>query len=206
MYYRGVTQTPEGEFDGEAEVTCYAESTDGIVWTKPNLGLHEYQGRREQQHHAWARPAAHLAQLRGLSRFASGSKSGRAFQGGRRSFQRQRRSGSPPDRRHQGRRTFPLCLRRWPALETAFARADFRRLRLGQPELSGLGGRRKPIRHLPPHVERRWHARTSGVSRLPHDQPRGVQGFPHVVEAGAHELRRKPAGKSLYQRHSPLFP
>ncbi len=47
MYYRGVSLTREGEFDGEAEVTCYAESPDGIAWTKPNLGLHDYQGRRD---------------------------------------------------------------------------------------------------------------------------------------------------------------
>ena len=47
MYYRGVTLTPAGEFDGESAVTCYAESSDGIAWTKPNLGLHDYQGRRD---------------------------------------------------------------------------------------------------------------------------------------------------------------
>jgi hypothetical protein len=46
MYYRGVTETPGGEFDGDSEVTCYAESTDGITWTKPNLGLHEFHGSR----------------------------------------------------------------------------------------------------------------------------------------------------------------
>ena len=26
--------------------TCYAESRDGIVWTKPNLGLHEFAGSK----------------------------------------------------------------------------------------------------------------------------------------------------------------
>jgi len=46
MYYRGCTMTPDGEFDGAAEVTCYAESRDGIAWTKPNLGLHEFRGSR----------------------------------------------------------------------------------------------------------------------------------------------------------------
>ncbi len=29
---------------------CYAESRDGVLWTKPELGLFEYQGNREQQH------------------------------------------------------------------------------------------------------------------------------------------------------------
>lgn len=46
MYYRGTTLKPDGEFDAEAEVTCYAESRDGITWTKPNLGLHEFNGSR----------------------------------------------------------------------------------------------------------------------------------------------------------------
>ncbi len=37
MYYRGTG--PD-----RLQVTCYAESKDGIVWTKPNLGLFEYNG------------------------------------------------------------------------------------------------------------------------------------------------------------------
>ena len=44
MYYRGV---PTSGGDGRnAEVTCYAESPDGIRWTKPELGLHQSQGSR----------------------------------------------------------------------------------------------------------------------------------------------------------------
>src|SRR5688500_11860487 len=35
MYYRG---KPDATADGEAEVTCYAHSSDGIHWTKPELG------------------------------------------------------------------------------------------------------------------------------------------------------------------------
>lgn len=39
MYYRGL---PEAGRDGsDTETTCYAESEDGIRWTKPKLGLHE---------------------------------------------------------------------------------------------------------------------------------------------------------------------
>ena len=42
MYYRGL---PEARADGStAEVTCYAESADGIAWTKPDLGLFEVDG------------------------------------------------------------------------------------------------------------------------------------------------------------------
>ena len=41
-YYRGV---PIAGADGNAnEVTCYAESDDGIHWKKPNLGIYEIMG------------------------------------------------------------------------------------------------------------------------------------------------------------------
>lgn len=39
MYYRGQPMTGTAE-----EVTCYAESKDGIHWTKPALGLFEHEG------------------------------------------------------------------------------------------------------------------------------------------------------------------
>ena len=43
MYYRGLPRA-----GGEAEaVTAYAESRDGVTWTKPNLGLHEVGGSKE---------------------------------------------------------------------------------------------------------------------------------------------------------------
>lgn len=45
VYYRGA---PLAGQDGNAgEVTCYAESTDGIRWTKPELGLFEVHGTRK---------------------------------------------------------------------------------------------------------------------------------------------------------------
>jgi hypothetical protein len=45
MYYRGM---PAAGHDGSAEeCTCYAESRDGIIWTKPKLGLFEVQGTRD---------------------------------------------------------------------------------------------------------------------------------------------------------------
>ena len=44
MYYRG---NPLAGKDGsDWEVTCYAESADGISFTKPELGLHEYEGSK----------------------------------------------------------------------------------------------------------------------------------------------------------------
>jgi hypothetical protein len=45
MYYRGSPQV--GRDGSEHEVTCYAESRDGITWTKPNLNLFEVHGTRD---------------------------------------------------------------------------------------------------------------------------------------------------------------
>ncbi len=42
MYYRGWAQLKGGE-----QVTCYAESKDGIHWRKPKLGLFELVGSKE---------------------------------------------------------------------------------------------------------------------------------------------------------------
>lgn len=43
VYYRG----SQGGRDGnDNEVTCYAESKDGIKWHKPNLGIHTIQGSK----------------------------------------------------------------------------------------------------------------------------------------------------------------
>ena len=44
MYYRGM---PEAKHDFDTEVTCYAESADGVTWVKPKLGLFEVRGTRE---------------------------------------------------------------------------------------------------------------------------------------------------------------
>lgn len=45
LYYRGFV--PEGGDASDKQVTCYAESTDGINFTRPNLGLYEFQGSKE---------------------------------------------------------------------------------------------------------------------------------------------------------------
>jgi len=44
FYYRGM---PAPRHDFDTEVTCVAESRDGIKWTKPKLGLFEVQGTKE---------------------------------------------------------------------------------------------------------------------------------------------------------------
>ena len=42
LYYRGL---PEAGKDGsKAETTCYAESEDGVHWTRPDLGIYEVSG------------------------------------------------------------------------------------------------------------------------------------------------------------------
>lgn len=44
MYYRGM---PEAKHDFDTEVTCMAESKDGIHWERPKLGLFEVKGTKE---------------------------------------------------------------------------------------------------------------------------------------------------------------
>ena len=45
MYYRGLPDVSTPEYS--SAVVCYAESKDGIVWTKPNLGIYEVNGTRD---------------------------------------------------------------------------------------------------------------------------------------------------------------
>lgn len=45
MYYRGSHAV--NMKSAHAEVTCYAESSDGIHWEKPNLGLFEWEGSKD---------------------------------------------------------------------------------------------------------------------------------------------------------------
>jgi len=47
MYYRGChLEVKQGSYSISPEYTCYAESRDGIHWTRPNLGLFEVAGTR----------------------------------------------------------------------------------------------------------------------------------------------------------------
>lgn len=47
MYYRGWHHDEVRGEPAHAEVTCYAESRDGITWNKPNLGLFEWNGSKD---------------------------------------------------------------------------------------------------------------------------------------------------------------
>ena len=46
MYYRGSHYDTQTRKSAHAEVVCYAESRDGIHWTKPELGLCEFAGSK----------------------------------------------------------------------------------------------------------------------------------------------------------------
>jgi len=47
MYYRGSHFDEKTRKRGHPEVACYAESRDGVHWTKPELGLVEFAGSKQ---------------------------------------------------------------------------------------------------------------------------------------------------------------
>ena len=47
MYYRGSHWDTGKKKATHPEVVCYAESTDGIHWKKPKLGLYEFEGSKD---------------------------------------------------------------------------------------------------------------------------------------------------------------
>ena len=47
MYYRGAESVPRQGDQVHPELVCYAESTDGIHFTKPELGLFEFAGSKK---------------------------------------------------------------------------------------------------------------------------------------------------------------
>lgn len=61
MYYRGAQFTIEDGklIQAHPQVTCYAESRDGIEWKKPNLGLFEWDGAKENNIIWTEEPATH---------------------------------------------------------------------------------------------------------------------------------------------------
>ena len=63
------------------ETTCYAESSDGIHWEKPSLGLFPFEGSTENNI-VWSGPR--VAQLRAVRRHESRPQARRRVQGPRR--------------------------------------------------------------------------------------------------------------------------
>ena len=47
LYYRGAGYDVKARQRTHRQVTCYAESRDGIHWTRPNLGLFEFNGSKD---------------------------------------------------------------------------------------------------------------------------------------------------------------
>jgi len=47
MYYRAIAPENDGGDLGESQFCCYAESADGISWARPNLGLVEFRGGKD---------------------------------------------------------------------------------------------------------------------------------------------------------------
>lgn len=71
LYYRIIP--PQGRGDGdERQITCYAESEDGISWRKPDLGLFESQGSK-RNNVIWQGVIAH-----NLTPFVDGNPDSRA--------------------------------------------------------------------------------------------------------------------------------
>ena len=58
VYYRGSHFDPPTKKETHREVTCYAESNDGIHFTKPELGLFEFDGSKANNI-VWDGPGTH---------------------------------------------------------------------------------------------------------------------------------------------------
>jgi hypothetical protein len=58
MYYRGHHYDVKTRKPAHREVTCYAESADGVRWTRPELGLFEFDGSKKNNI-VWDGPGAH---------------------------------------------------------------------------------------------------------------------------------------------------
>ena len=60
LYYRGAYSYDDKQAlkQRRREITCYIESKDGIHWTKPDLGLFEYQSSKENNI-VWDGPGTH---------------------------------------------------------------------------------------------------------------------------------------------------
>lgn len=58
MYYRGAHFDESTKKEAHREVTCYAESRDGIHWNRPELGLFEFDGSK-RNNIVWDGPGTH---------------------------------------------------------------------------------------------------------------------------------------------------
>ena len=58
MYYRGSVHDRANKNRNSAQVVCYAESRDGIRWTRPELGIHA-DGRSKRNNIIWTGQGSH---------------------------------------------------------------------------------------------------------------------------------------------------
>lgn len=59
LYYRGWPVDASGDKAGEHTCLCLATSTDGVTFTRPNFGLHEFLGHRDNNVIVTVHEAAH---------------------------------------------------------------------------------------------------------------------------------------------------
>jgi len=82
MIYRGWQHNEQKEA-AHKEVTCYAESKDGIHWTKPNLGLFAWNGSKDNNI-VWLGPGTHnFTAFRDANPATPAESRYKAFGGGR---------------------------------------------------------------------------------------------------------------------------
>jgi len=81
MIYRGWQHDPQQEAEHK-EVTCYAESKDGVNWTKPKLGLFEFDGSKENNIIWKGRGTHNFTAMRDDNPAAPASARYKAFGGG----------------------------------------------------------------------------------------------------------------------------
>ena len=183
MYYRGhryIIDDPPLK-QAQAEVVCYAESEDGIHWTKPNLGLFDWPGSSGEQHHLARR--AGDAQLRSLHRYESRLPAGATIQG---------------DRRHRHRRgAEDVSIGRRHSLEAPQRRAgrDEGSLRFAQHRL--LGCRAQPLHDVCAVLQR------GGVQGTAVDRHVPLRRFRALVGAGRTGVSRLASAADVYESDSP---
>ena len=182
LYYRGLPS--DGKDGGSDECTCYAESKDGIHWTKPSLGLFEKNGSRDNNIIlSNAAPVTHnFCPFRDARPGVSASERYKGI------------------RRHPGKRADRLCIERRHSLEETSRRTGFprreERIRFGKRLV--LVGARALLRPLLPSLSRQTIGRSHDVVR-----------FCPLVEAGCDDLQRYgdggPFAASLHEPDAAVF-
>ena len=84
LYYRGShLEVTQGKLrtGGRPQVYCYAESRDGVHWTKPKLGLVEFQGSRDNNIFLSGRGTHNFAPFKDTNPMATSDAKFKAFGG-----------------------------------------------------------------------------------------------------------------------------